>query len=157
MSNRGSGFRPGVVTAQPIQHETHTAEGLRRDLVSKGFNLDYLLIICPICPLTPNVSGLYHLCWMDVFLQSRWKKVALQGLQSCSPAASSLLLLSLWLFFFYPAGVRSSVWAMLGYGAKEDAGAAAETPRTRPEAERNSQEHDAHYPPLWLLLEGEDS
>lgn len=79
------------------------------------------------------------------------KKVAPQGLQSCSPAASSLLLLS-----FTLPGVRSSVWVMLGYGAKQDAGAAAETPRTRPEAERNSQEHGAHYPPLWLLL-GEDS
>lgn len=153
MSNWGLGFRPGVVTVQPIQHETHTAEGLRRDLVSKGFNLDYLLIICPICPLTPNASGLIHLCWMDVFLQSRWKKVAPQGLHTCSPAASSLLLLS---FFFDPAGVWSSVWVMLGYGAKQDTGAAAETPRTRPEAERNSQEHAAHYPPMWLLL-GEDS
>lgn len=50
VSNGGSGFRPGVLTVQPMQHETHTAEGLRRDLVSKGFNLDYLLIICPICP-----------------------------------------------------------------------------------------------------------
>lgn len=38
---------------------------------------------------------------------------------------------------------------MLGYRAKQDVGAASETPRTRPEAERNSQEHVAHYPPLW--------
>lgn len=42
---------------------------------------------------------------------------------------------------------------MLGYRVKQDLVAAAETPRTRPEAERNSQEHVARYPPLWGGLE----
>lgn len=39
VSNRGSSFRPFVVTVQPI---TQIAKGLRRHLVLEGFNPAYL-------------------------------------------------------------------------------------------------------------------
>lgn len=59
-------------------------------------------------------------------------------------------------FFFYQGQGLELHAEMLGYGVKRDARAAAEAPRTRPEAERNSQERAAHYPTLWLLQKGAD-
>lgn len=66
-------------------------------------------------------------------------------LRSRSPAASSLLLLSSALFKKKSCQGWERRAEMLGYGVKREAGAAAEAPRTRPEAERNSQECAAHY------------
>lgn len=97
--------------------------------------------------------GLF-ICVGRMFLSIQMEKSCSSGapeLFSCC-IVSFVTIFVVFFFFFYPVGVRSSVWVMLGYGAKQDAGAAAETPRTCP----NSQEHAAHYPPLWLLL-GEDS
>lgn len=157
VSNRWSGCRPWVVTVQPIHYETQTAKGLRRHLVSLGFNPDYLWIICPICLIGIQMSlGLFiFLCWVDVCLPSRWKKAAPQRLWSHSPAASSLLLLSSAHFFFILPGIGAPCG---------DARIRSETgcesgcrgPSAHPEAERNSQERAAHYPTLWLLQKRAD-
>lgn len=70
------------------------------------------------------------------------------------------ILSSVTIFFFFKKKScqgRELRAEMLGYGVKREAGAAAEAPRSRPEAERNSQERAAHYPALWLPHEGADS
>lgn len=154
VSTRGSGYRPWVVTVQPIQpiqHETQTAKGLRRHLVPLGFNPDYLWIICPICLIGIQASLCLFtcLCWVDVCLPSRWKKLLLSGSGVVPLLHHPFCYCLLHILFILPgigapcgdARIQSEVGAL----------------RPRPEAECKSQERANHYPTLWLLQEGADS